>query len=149
MGRAFRILLIEGHLPDAVLVEQALSPDHELNLQVVYGADSARKLLMRHPPFERAHKPNLILLDTDLPEDRSQSLLVFIRSLPEFRYVPVLLLSSAAPLLETHPMVYTLFRRGDLPQMDGIASAQDFVSALRAASVSDTVSWSCDEVAEA
>jgi CheY-like chemotaxis protein len=149
LGRAFRILLIEGHLPDAALVERALAPDDELDLQVVFGADDARKMLLRHPPFERAHKPDLILLDTDLPDDMSQSLLVFIRSLPQFRYVPVLLLSSTAPLLEAHPMVYTLFTRGDLPYLDGIASAQDFVSALRTASVSDAVSWSGDEVAEA
>jgi len=131
MGRAYRILLIEGHLPDAVLIERALAPAADVQLRVAYGGDAARQVLQRHPPFEGCRMPDLILLDADLPDGESDDLLAELACTPSLQRVPVLLLRSADAAWVAQPVAYSLYTAGMLTRPSGLNAAQRFVSALR------------------
>jgi DNA-binding response OmpR family regulator len=130
LRRTYRILLIEGHLPDAVLIERALAAE-DVQLRVVYGESQARQQLLREPPFEGLRTPDLILLDAELPSGESSSLLSFLRSDAALRRIPVLLLRSNDRSWSSLPMTYAMYTSGQISQPIGFAAVQELVRDIR------------------
>ena len=70
-----------------------------------YSATSGKlalDFLNRRPPYEHAPRPNLILLDFNMPEMSGCEVLQNIKGDPEFRSIPIIMLSSSRSLQDVN-----------------------------------------------
>ena len=94
-----QILMVEDSPSDRLMTSMALAEagvPHELHV-IEYGIDTLR-FLRREAPHEQAPRPDLILLDLNLPGMDGRDLLRRIKADPGLRSIPVVVLTtSAAP----------------------------------------------------
>ena len=94
VGRPMEILLVEDSLADARLTIEALKEggvQHRLTL--VRDGLEAVEFLRRKEVFARAPRPDLILLDLELPKMHGREVLTEIRSDVELKDIPVVILT--------------------------------------------------------
>ncbi|MEU6390857.1 response regulator [Streptomyces sp. NPDC046939] len=92
--RAYDVLLVEDDLADAMLVQDALTARGARNLTQVEDGIAALEYL-RAPQSTR---PDLIVLDLNMPRMNGRELLAVLKSDEELRTIPVVVLTtSAAP----------------------------------------------------
>ncbi len=94
-----QILLIEDDPGDARLTAIALrdvAPGHELT--VVADGGTALTYLRRQPPYLDVRRPDLILLDLNLPGMHGHEVLSAIKHDPGLRSIPVNVLTTSARL---------------------------------------------------
>lgn len=90
------ILLVEDDAGDVVLTTEALSGSKLTNnLHVADNGEEAMKFLRREAPYENAPRPDLILLDLNLPRMDGREVLAAVKSHPEFRRIPVVVLTTS------------------------------------------------------
>ena len=96
---ANEILLVEDSLTDVRLTRRALQKSGaNSNLHVVRDGVEAMAFLQRREPFADAPRPNLILLDLNLPRKDGRAVLSEIKSDETLRAIPtVVLTTSLAP----------------------------------------------------
>ena len=91
-----KILLVEDNLADVELTREALteieSPAH---LSVVRDGAAALAFLHRQPPYPEAPRPDLILLDLNLPKKTGHEVLAAIRGHETLRGIPVIILTTS------------------------------------------------------
>lgn len=88
----FEILLAEDNPGDVLLFREALKSQGLLcNLSTAEDGQKAIALL----EAEAAYRPNLIVLDVNLPKDNGAAVLRHVRSQPRFEGVPVVMLTSS------------------------------------------------------
>ncbi len=88
--------MVEDSPGDIRLAQIALKKAELLNsLTVVEDGESALKYLKQEPPYQDATKPNLILLDLNLPKVNGHEVLRFIRSDPHLKLIPVVVLTTS------------------------------------------------------
>ena len=90
------ILLIEDSMIDARITIIALRKgllQHRLTL--VCDGDEALQFVQRHGVFARAPRPDVILLDLQLPKRDGLEVLAEIKSLPELRSIPLVVMTSS------------------------------------------------------
>lgn len=91
-----RILLVEDNPGDVRLTREALRDAKMLNeLHVVADGVEALAFLRREPPHTAAPRPDLILLDLNLPKMDGREVLSAIKSSPDLRSIPVVVLTSS------------------------------------------------------
>lgn len=97
--KPIEILLIEDSPSDADLAREALSQGTILNnLHFVEDGVEAIKFLRKEEPYVSVPRPNLILLDLHLPKKSGIEVLAEIKTDPNLKLIPVVILStSAAP----------------------------------------------------
>jgi two-component system, chemotaxis family, response regulator Rcp1 len=90
------ILLIEDNPGDARLTKEALK-DAKLrnNLNVVQDGVEALAFLLREEPYINAPRPDLILLDLNLPRMDGRELLERIKSNDDLKRIPVVILTTS------------------------------------------------------
>ncbi len=94
--RYARILLVEDSPTDAMMVRDILSQVHGHNaLHVVEDGMQALQFLRREGPYADAPRPDLILLDLQLPRKTGQEVLREIKTDEKLRTIPVVVLSSS------------------------------------------------------
>ncbi len=96
VGRPMEILLVEDSLVSARLAIGALrkgSIQHRLTW-LTDGSD-ALEFVHRHGKYSRAPRPDLILLDLELPGIDGRELLAEIKSEDELRTIPVVILTAS------------------------------------------------------
>jgi CheY-like chemotaxis protein len=93
---AFEILLVEDNPGDVRLTREALK-EHRLlhNLSVVSDGEEALRFLRRQEPFVGAPRPDLILLDLNLPRVSGREVLSVVKGDPLLRSIPVVILTSS------------------------------------------------------
>ena len=98
-GRGVPILLVEDNPGDVRLTREALRGCGITNpVNVVNDGAAALAYLHREPPYDQAPRPGLILLDLNLPRVDGGQVLTVIKTDPELRTIPVIILTtSAAP----------------------------------------------------
>lgn len=90
------ILLVEDNPADAQLVQIALDEIHEpVNLHTVRDGQDAISFLKRRPPFSQAPQPAMIFLDLNMPRMRGHECLKEIKSDPELKAIPVIVLTTS------------------------------------------------------
>jgi CheY-like chemotaxis protein len=90
------ILLVEDDAGDVILTTEALNGSKLTNnLHVADNGETAMKFLRREPPYEDAPRPDLILLDLNLPRMDGREVLAAIKGDPEFRRIPVVVLTTS------------------------------------------------------
>jgi CheY-like chemotaxis protein len=100
VGRPMEILLVEDSMFDARLAIEGLRAGgvkHRLTL--VCDGEEAMQFLRREGKFARAPRPDLILLDLNMPKKDGREVLAEIRQDPELQSLPVVVL-TASPLHE-------------------------------------------------
>ncbi|AFZ69610.1 response regulator [Deinococcus peraridilitoris] len=90
------VLLVEDSLADVVLMQEAVqeSMPHTRLSVAGHGVDALR-FLRREASFEDAPRPDLILLDLNMPLKGGLEVLSDLRDDPELRSIPVLVLSTS------------------------------------------------------
>ena len=95
-SRLAEILLIEDNPGDVELVHEALQSGKVLNrISVATDGEVAMAFLNRASGFEDAPRPDLILLDLNLPKKDGLEVLREIRDHPDVSRVPVVILTSS------------------------------------------------------
>ena len=95
-GRPVEILLVEDNPGDVRLTIEALHESKVLNnLTTISDGESAIAFLQKGAPFEQAPRPDLILLDLNLPKKDGRQVLEVIKGDPSLRRIPVVVLTSS------------------------------------------------------
>jgi CheY-like chemotaxis protein len=96
MVRPAEILLVEDNPGDVRLTKEALKDAKVLNrLQVAKDGVEALAFLKRQGKHAKAVRPDLILLDLNLPKKDGREVLAEIKEDPELRRIPVVILTMS------------------------------------------------------
>lgn len=91
-----QILLVEDNPGDVRLIREALRASPLRNaLHVARDGDEAMAFLRREGPWAQAPRPNLILLDLNLPRKDGREVLSEIKADPDLKRIPVLVLTTS------------------------------------------------------
>ena len=88
------ILLIEDNPGDARLTQEALKDGKVRNiLYSVYDGEEATDFLFKRNQYKNAPRPDLIILDLNLPKKNGQEVLAEIKADDSLRSIPVIILT--------------------------------------------------------
>jgi len=95
-GRPAELLLIEDNYGDVLLTREAFrSARVRNNLAVASDGEQALAMLRRQGPFAGQPRPDLILLDLNLPRLDGREVLASVKNDPELKRIPVIVLTSS------------------------------------------------------
>ncbi len=90
------ILLVEDNPGDVRLVREALKDSHlGSQLQSVVDGHEALALLRKQGRYSNARRPDLILLDLNLPRKDGREILAELKADPHLRRIPVVVVTSS------------------------------------------------------
>jgi CheY-like chemotaxis protein len=94
-ARIANVLLVEDDPGDALMTREAF--DEHLNNRLDHVTDGAEALayLRREPPHTDAIRPDLILLDLNLPRRDGREVLAELKSDPDLSTIPVIVLTTS------------------------------------------------------
>lgn len=97
LGRPVEILLIEDNPGDVRLTQEAFKEsDLQNHLTVASDGIEALTILERSGPYENAVRPDLILLDLNLPRMDGREVLTRIKNSPHLKCIPVVVLTTSS-----------------------------------------------------
>ena len=95
--QAIQVLLVEDSPGDIRLTQEALKDAKiHINLHVVRDGEQAMSFLMREGEHANAPRPDLILLDLNLPKKDGREVLQEIKESPTLKIIPVVILTTSA-----------------------------------------------------
>ena len=131
--RPIEILLVEDNPGDVRLTQEALGEAKvRNNLAVAKDGVEALSYLRREPPIEAATRPDLILLDLNLPRKDGREVLAEIKADADLRRLPVVVLTTSSAekdVLESYNLYANCYitKPVDLDQFVRIVSSiEDF-----------------------
>ncbi len=131
--RPIEILLVEDNPGDVRLTQEALGEAKvRNNLAVARDGVEALSYLRREDPFQDATRPDLVLLDLNLPRKDGREVLAEIKADPNLRRLPVVVLTTSSAekdVLESYNLYANCYitKPVDLDQFVGIVSSiEDF-----------------------
>jgi two-component system, chemotaxis family, response regulator Rcp1 len=90
------MLLVEDNVADVVFFREALkSSGIQARLEVVENGEDAMRFLYRQGPFDQAPRPDVLVLDLNLPIKNGQEVLVELASDPGLSTIPVAILTTS------------------------------------------------------
>lgn len=93
---AIDILLVEDNPGDIRLTQEALKESKMRNrLNIVYDGVEAMDFLRRKAPYENSPRPDIILLDLNLPRKDGRTVLEEIKADADLRRIPVVILTTS------------------------------------------------------
>lgn len=96
-AKPIEILLVEDNAADVRLTEEALKEGKvRNNLHVARDGMEALEFLRRQGKFKDATRPDLILLDLNLPRRDGREVLADIKNDPELKMIPVVVLTTSS-----------------------------------------------------
>lgn len=96
MDGAIEILLIEDNPADIRLTKEAFKEAKVVNnLHVVQDGATALEFIQQRKPFQKSPRPDLILLDLNLPKIDGREVLEFIKSGSDTKQIPVVILTTS------------------------------------------------------
>ena len=94
--RRMDILLVEDDPGDVELTREGLREATMLvNLHVVDDGEKALKFLRKEPPYAEAVRPDIVLLDLNMPRKDGKEALREIKGDPALRSIPVVVLTTS------------------------------------------------------
>jgi CheY-like chemotaxis protein len=96
MAREIRVLMVEDNPGDVELFRDQLD-GASVRCSLIVARDGVEALAMLHqePGFEQVARPDLILLDLNLPKKDGREVLAELKEDPSLRSIPVIVLSSS------------------------------------------------------
>ena len=96
LSRPVDILLVEDNPGDVRLTQEAFRESRmPVKLSVVMDGEDALNYLYRRPPYEDATRPDIILLDLNIPKKDGREVLSEIKNDLSLKYVPVVVLTTS------------------------------------------------------
>jgi CheY-like chemotaxis protein len=96
MTEAIRVLLVEDNPGDAELTKETLEEGKLfIELSTVIDGMQALAYLLRQPPYEHEPRPDLILLDLNLPKVSGTEVLAEMKKHEALCAIPVVVLTSS------------------------------------------------------
>jgi CheY-like chemotaxis protein len=96
IGEPIEILLVEDNLGDIRLTREVLRECKVLNnLSVARDGEEATAFLRREGGFAGVPRPDLILLDLNLPKKHGREVLAEIKTDPDLKSIPVVILTTS------------------------------------------------------
>ena len=93
---SIEILLVEDSPGDQRLTKEALKEGKiNNNLYIVEDGEEAIAFLKKHEPFTKVPRPDLILLDLNLPKMNGQEVLKIIKADENLKRIPVVILTTS------------------------------------------------------
>jgi len=97
LGRVPVILLVEDSPSDVAMTLEALDEGNlNSNVQVVNDGEAALSFVRREGEYHGVPRPDIILLDLNLPRKDGREVLAEIKSDPELKAIPVVVLTTSA-----------------------------------------------------
>ncbi len=96
LSRPLEVLLVDDNPADVRLTQEALkdgAPSHRLS--VAHDGVEALAFLRHEPPHEAAPRPDLVLLDLNMPRMSGREVLAEAKSDPRIRAIPVIVLTTS------------------------------------------------------
>lgn len=94
--RPVEILLVEDSPGDVRLTQEVFKEGRvRNNLNVAKDGEEAMAFLFKKGKYEKAHRPDLILLDLNLPRKDGRAVLKEIKGDPSLRRIPVVVLTTS------------------------------------------------------
>ncbi len=97
--KSIELLLVEDNPGDVRLIQEAMR-ENSFKLHVVRDGMEALDFLFRRGKFETAEKPDLIILDLNLPKKSGHEVLAEIKNDRELKSVPVIVLTTSYARLD-------------------------------------------------
>jgi CheY-like chemotaxis protein len=94
-ARIINVLLVEDDPGDVLMTREAFDEYLHNKLDVVADGAAALAYLRREPPYADAGRPDLILLDLNLPRRDGREVLQEIKSDPDLQHIPVIVLTTS------------------------------------------------------
>ena len=94
-ARIINVLLVEDDPGDVLMTKEAFDEYLHNRLDVVTDGVEALAYLRREPPFADAPRPDLILLDLNLPRRDGREVLQEIKADPVLQHIPVIVLTTS------------------------------------------------------
>jgi two-component system, chemotaxis family, response regulator Rcp1 len=95
-GRLIRVLLVEDSPEDVLLTRESLKEAKVANeLLVVDDGESALDFVHRRGDYEDAARPDVIILDLNLPRKDGREVLLELKEDPELKQIPVVVLTTS------------------------------------------------------
>ena len=102
-SRPVEVLLVEDNPGDVRLTQEAFKEGRVLvNLTVAADGVQAMEVLTRQGPYRDAAKPDLILLDLNLPRKNGREVLIEIKADAELRRIPVIIMTTSKAEQDIH-----------------------------------------------
>jgi two-component system, chemotaxis family, response regulator Rcp1 len=96
MIKAIEILMVEDNPVDVLVTREALKQGRITNnLSVAEDGEEALDFLFRTGQFSAAPRPDLILLDLNLPKKDGREILTELKNNPDLRSIPVVILTTS------------------------------------------------------
>ncbi len=96
-GRAIEILLVEDDPGDELITREAFEHNKlKNNLHVAHDGEEGLDFLYQRGQFEGAPRPDLILLDLNLPKYDGRQLLEKVKSDPDLARIPIVVLTTSS-----------------------------------------------------
>ena len=96
-GRAIEILLVEDDPGDELITREAFEHNKlKNNLHVAHDGEEGLDFLYQRGAYQDAPRPDLILLDLNLPKYDGRQLLEQIKSDPDLARIPVVVLTTSS-----------------------------------------------------
>jgi CheY-like chemotaxis protein len=94
---AFEVLIVEDDAGDVMLTREALSGSRiPHNLQVVGDGEAAVAYLRGEGRYAGAVRPDLVLLDLNLPRLDGREVLAQVKEDPDLRSIPIVILTTSS-----------------------------------------------------
>lgn len=94
--RAIEILMVEDNPGDVRLTREALKEAKVWHrMHVVEDGVAALDFLYRRPPYEATPRPDMILLDLNLPRLDGREVLATVKSDPALKIIPIVVLTTS------------------------------------------------------
>jgi CheY-like chemotaxis protein len=95
-NKLIEILMVEDNPADVRLTREAFKDAKMLNsMHVAVDGEEAMEFLRRAGKFKTAPRPDLILLDLNLPKKDGREVLAEIKNDPELKRIPVVVLTTS------------------------------------------------------
>jgi CheY-like chemotaxis protein len=93
--KTINVLLVEDDPGDVLMTREAFEEYLHNRLDVVSDGESALAYLRREEPYPHVTRPDLILLDLNLPRRDGREVLAEIKADPDLRSIPVIVLTTS------------------------------------------------------
>lgn len=94
-ARTINVLLVEDDPGDVLMTREAFEENLQNRLDVVTDGSAALEYLRHQGPYADAPRPDLILLDLNLPRRDGREVLQEIKADPALRHIPVIVLTTS------------------------------------------------------
>jgi len=95
-SKLFTLLLVEDDEDDILLTKEAFENNgFQLDLRVVRDGEEAMQYLRREPPYTEAPRPDLVLLDLNMPRKDGREVLEEVKQDPLLNTIPIAVLTTS------------------------------------------------------